>query len=622
MPELSDKAQKALKLFEDGCLDGHRDFTDKLRDRQRAYQAILDIRSDAASWTSKRTPPFVQHIIETNLAGIVDDSLQFRVTPSPRFFNPGEYEQIKAGAKAHEILHHQQLKADRFDEKLQPFGLQDAIAGLSVMKTYWRRDKRKRPRLQVQLDQKALEMGLQIPRLVEVEDIDITYDGPCSEVVNVEDFFWHEAAIELQGSPVIAHRVWTHFSDLKRREANGEIKNVDELKEVKSSSEDYSARRITDGSNRSKDMIEELEIWWKEDDGSMWRVTIGNRAVELKPPSKNPFWHGEYPFVVCTTRPNLFAIPGISQVQKIMHLQESYWDIDNQTIDNLRLLNNAIIWFDETRVEDVDAMVHEPGARWPVEGPVNEVIGSLPIDGSVTQMSLPHLAKLEQLMQNLAGGQPFSSTSEAQNVNANTATEAALVTNLAQRSTMALKRQMVLAFERVGQQRMELSQQFIRTPTIVESLGLDSEQEFMEISPLILQGEYRFDTAPMAESLMRQEKRAEANSRIQILGQLLPIWVGLAQSGAATPPNFDEFVKEWLEAYDSGPTDRYFSAKAPQMAVPPQGGGGQPAPQGAPPVGVTSPLAVSPTSPSNQVSVSPAAMLQRAGALTGGVNNV
>jgi DNA uptake protein ComE-like DNA-binding protein len=39
---------------------------------------------------------------------------------------------------------------------------------------------------------------------------------------------------------------------------------------------------------------------------------------------------------------------------------------------------------------------------------------------------------LKTHMQNLAGGQPFTSTSEANQINANTATEAALVTNLAQ----------------------------------------------------------------------------------------------------------------------------------------------------------------------------------------------
>jgi hypothetical protein len=226
MPELSKKAGEALKLFEEGCVQHHRGFLTRLRERYRAYHGILDQRSDAASWESKLAPKFVNHIVDSSLAAIVDGKLSYRVKPAARFYDPGEYERVLLGARAHQILHASQLRADRFHETQQPFALQDAIAGITVAKTFWRRDVRMRPRLKVVPDERALELGVTLPRLVETEELDVCYDGPTTEVVNVEDFYWHEAATDLQSSPVIGHVVWMSFSDLERLEAAGQYQNV------------------------------------------------------------------------------------------------------------------------------------------------------------------------------------------------------------------------------------------------------------------------------------------------------------------------------------------------------------------------------------------------------------
>lgn len=616
---LSEKATKALKLWDEGCLNHHDRFVEKLRKRYAAYRGELEIKSEAAQWTSKLHPPFVNHIVESTLAGVVDGRLTFRVRPRPRFYEPDEYERVKKGAKAHEILHDAQLKADRFHEKLRPFALQDAVAGLTVAKTHWRRELRRTPQLTVVPDPQAAAAGLFLPRLVEQETDTFAFDGPTTEVVNVEDFYWHESAIDIQRSPVIAHRVWMSFPELKRLEAQGVYKNVDELKDARGQGDEYSAYRTVDGPSRSKDMIAVVEIWWQEEDG-VHTVTLGNREVELKEPRKNPFWHSEYPFVVCSTRPDLFAIPGMSQVEKIEHLQTAHWHISNQTNDNLLFLNNAITAVNVGLVADPDACDYEPGARWPVEGPVDEAFKQISPDPSPTQMSIPHLSRLEQQMQNLAGGHPFTSTSEARTVGADTATEAALSTNLAQRATMALKEQLYYAYERIGQQRTELNKQFIRTPLMVEQVGLDSEPELVEIAPYLLQGDFLFDIAPMNESLNRAERKAEANAMLQVAAQIVPLMVPLAQAGAATPLNMDEFVKEWLKANDMDPPDRFFSSKAPPVQLTAgQSAAGQPPMNGG---GVTAPQAIDPaTSPSSQASLSGEVFLHRIGAQRGGISN-
>ena len=619
--KLSRKATKALRLFEDGCLQFHDRFCEKYQRSYRAYRAILDRQQQVADndWRLISTPPWVQHIVESTLAGLVDPDFRYRVKPRARFYDPGEFEMVAMGAKAHEILHGAQLKDDRFDEKMWPFALQDAIGGLTVAKTSWRRERAVRPQLEMVFG------GGPLPRLVEREKMSVLYDGPTTEVVNVEDFFWHEAAIDIQKSPVVAHRVWMHFTDLKQNEKTEDrpfgYHNVDALKEARNQGEEYSAARIADGSSRSKDMIEVLEIWWRDDDGQIWTVTLGNRNVELRPPKKNPFWHREYPFVTCSTRPDLFAIPGISQVEKIAHLQDAYWDLENQMRENVTLANNFILGVNTSLVDDIDALVHEPGARWPIDGPISDAVQQFTPDTQVTTLALPHLARLEQQMQNLAGGQPFTSTSEARGIGADTATEAALLTNQAQRATIRMKQQLNLAYGRIGQHRTELNKQFIRTPVAVEKIGLDNESEFQTVMPFLLQGDYMFDVSPQNESLMRSERKAEANALLQILQPWVAIQLQLSQAGAATPLDTDTLIEYVIEMYGEREPKRFFSDKqAPPPQVPGMSGQpGAPQEQG---LGTTAPQSIDPAvSPSSNASMSGESLMSQALAMRGGVNN-
>lgn len=615
---LSDGAQKALHLFEEGCLPNRKAFIAKLRMRSEAYHGIVDARSNAKDWQSQLYPPFVGHIIESTLAAVVDGKLSYRIKPRPRFFDPDEYRRVQDGAKAHTILMDAQLAADRFSETQQPFALQDAIYGLTVMKTRWERDVRVKPELKVVPDEGAAELGVFLPRLVESEGVRVCYDGPTSEVVNVEDFFWHEAAVTLEKAPVIAHRVWASFSDLKRLEQQGVYRNVDELRDAADQSDDYTQYRVIDGTSRSRDMIEVLEIWWQEPDG-IHTVTLGNRAVELAQPRRNPFWHGEVPFDVGSTRPNLFSIAGKSQVEKIAALQEAHWDIGNQLLDNLRLLNNAIFMLSDD-IPDPDALEFAPGAQWLVDGDPNEMVKSWTPNPISAELAVPHLSRLEQMMQNLAGGYPFTSTAEAGTANADTATQAALVSNIAQQATAALKQQLAYAYGRIGQKRVELNQQFLRTSIMVEQVGLDTAQELVEIAPFLLQGDFLFDISPMVDSLMRSERRSEANSMFQTFLQAAPLWLELTQAGAATPLNADEFLRQWLESWDVGDTSQFFSAR-PQPVEPVPGT--QPAAATEPSApGITAPQAIDPSvSPSAQASLSPETHLQRLGAMRGGVSN-
>jgi hypothetical protein len=610
---LSGEAQSAFNQLNESRT-AHDEWVRKVDRRYKSYRGILDPKSQAAEWTHKLTPPYINHIVETTVANLADDEIKFAVKPRPKLYNPGELQNLRQGAKALELLLGWQMDADRVSEKQRALVLQNAIAGMSVAKVMWRSSTRLRKKL-VREPQVGADGQINLfPQLVETNEPEVVYDGPTVEPVDVRDFLFDQASTSLDTCPIVAHRVWKTFDELKLEEKAGRYSNVDELKEKKGPGDQYSTREM-DVSNvdRTKGRIEVLEIYKRTQTGIKIFV-IGAGEVQLADAKALPYWHGQMPFVVCTTQPDLFRIPGMSQVEKIEALQEMLWSVANQRLDNLELINNAIVLLRDD-LDDPDAFEYAPRARNFVSDPAQvQMWTPNPVPAEV---SIPAEGILKQDMQNLAGGFPFTSTGEARGVDANTATEASLVTNLAQASLKAQRTQLNYAYARIGQQMLELNQQYVRDPVMIQVVGVDSAEEIQAIMPEILQGTFDFDITPMQESLMRQERRAEAQGLYKVALEGAPIHAAIAQGGAGKPLNLDAFMEDVLDAFDKKDNDRYFASAAP--ALPQQG---QQPQQGPPGQGVTSPLASGPQSPSNANTMNPAAQMQQMLALKGGSNNV
>jgi hypothetical protein len=609
---LSEEATKALAEVEKSTAF-HDDFVRKAEERWDSFEGRLRASSDAAQWQSQLHPPYINHIVETTVAGLLEDRLQFRVKPKPRFWNPGEYQSAQQGAKAHEILFRCQLAADRFNEFQRPFVLSAAVTRLGVAKTFWKKDVRPVKKL---ITVNAVPEDLRafvppIPVLQEVERKEALFNGPVTEAVDPRDFYWHEAAVSLDKARWVAHAVWMSLDDLKKLQKDGVYDNVDVLEKPSEGMDDEVERRREER-GRKKDMIEVLEIWNRET-GRV--VTLGGRKTVLRARDW-PFWHQQYPFVVTSLQPFPFSLQGMSIVEKLAHLQEAVWDIQNKQHDNLALATNQIHAVSVDLIDDIDALVFEPGAMWPVSGDAQNAVQAIVPDTTAITIAMPAMSGLTTTMQNLAGGQPFTTTSEARGMGANTATEAALVTNLGQRAVASMKAQIFYAYGRIGEQRMKLNQQFIREPVYVEQIGLDGQEEQQEILPYLLQGDYLFDTTPMSESLMRQEKRAENQGMFQVMIESQAV---AAASGS--PWNIKAGQERLLESYDIEDKEQFFSSTPPAGVAPAASGGGAPsAPEG--PGGVTAPQSIDPAvSPSNQSSIAPSVHLQRAGAMGGGVVN-
>jgi hypothetical protein len=310
----------------------------------------------------------------------------------------------------------------------------------------------------------------------------------------------------------------------------------------------------------------------------------------------------------------------MSQVEKIAALQEQLWSTTNQRLDVLQLASSGILMINEDLVDDPDSIVFGPGEKMLARGDLKAALDIWGPDTTAAQISLPAENFLKQDMQNLAGGFPFTSTSEASNVKADTATEAALVSSMAQRSVSAAKINLNYMYRRIGQQMIELNQQYITEPLIVTAVGADNEYELNEIVPEMLAGEWEFDISPMNESLNRQEKRAEAGAFMQQWLAAAPTISAMAQAGLAKMISMDAVVDDFLDAYDKGDKERYYVSSPPPGGLP--GQSGQPG-QEQGQQGTTAPQSIDPAvSPSNSMSLSPATAMSRFQAGQGGNNNI
>jgi hypothetical protein len=220
--------------------------------------------SDAAMWQSQLHPPYLNHIVETHVASLVDEKLSFRVTPKPKRYDPQEWEVANAGAEAHEDLHRQQMRRDRFHEQQRPLTLIAAVNGWSVAKTFWRNEVAPKRRMEVQNGApEEIAHLVSIPKLVEVSSVETLFDGPVTEAVDSRDFYWEEAAPHLDKAAWVAHAVWLTLEDIQALGKRGiydqaEVAKLQRPTDPATSSDIEKAREKR---SRQKGRIEVLEIW-------------------------------------------------------------------------------------------------------------------------------------------------------------------------------------------------------------------------------------------------------------------------------------------------------------------------------------------------------------------------
>lgn len=619
-----DAVQKVLRHFSDEK-NRHEQWVEQIEQRYKCYLGVVEKRDEArdvTQWTSQLTPKYAMQIAEGVAANLLDDRLGFKLKPWPLLTNQADIQRLMDGARAAELLLTANLDQDRFHQKSPDWINQAVITGLTATKHYWKTDKRtqKRRRLEVYSDIWGQQTGESyIP-----EEREVTlFDGPCATVVDIRGLMFAEEATSLDNTWLI-HQTFETIDTLRKLEKQGYYKNISKIPQSK----DEYLRDVTNDDfrqleemlwdeNKSRGKIELLEFW--SADGSE-KITIANRNVHIDPHDReNPFWHGRKPFAVSNTTPYPFRIPGTSMIERLSDLQEYLWTLSNQRLDNVRLLNNAIFMIRDDTL-DFEAFEFFPGAQWPVTDP--QQITPWSPDPNVGRISMEAEAMIKADLLNIGGAPNTPGTQNA--VSAETATAAAIATTIAQKIVTRQKTNILYGAEEMGSQFLGLDRQFLDGPKLIPRIGPDGAVQFETVFPDDIDQDMVVNVEPVTESLVRQEKRAEAIQLATAVNNMLPNLIGMGVF-----PNMKELLGDVFRSFDKDNIDRYFSTQGPPgLPGAPGGQGGAPAPGAsvnglsASGNGVTSDLATAPTAPSSPMSLSGQAAMQRASAMTGGANNV
>ena len=617
---------EVLKKFDEA--KHHHDYFKRIYEsRERAYRAVKKNAARRPKWNHDLRPPYAFNLLETVVASETEMGLRMAARPAPHVNQTPEEAKLAAdrAEDVEDLVFHEHL-VDGFDQKQRPLFLCDGIGGLGIGKTYWNytTGSIKRQGVQnVDVHGPNDEVIASVPTIVEIEEQGIIRDHSTTEVVDPRDFIWNESARDLDprapgGMQHLFHRTWYSIEQLREMQSAGWVQNVEQLNETRDFGNEYQDRDTeVFNIDRTKDLVEVLEYWCFEG-GKIYMMWIGNRNTILKPKTENPYWHGQFPFFICSSMPNPFSLRGTSTIELISDLQDILHELGNQRLDNVELINNAIILI-RGDTQDPDAFEHYPGARWEVED-VQQVAPMVP-PYQVAEVSLQAEALLKGDLQNVTSAAPFAGGAQTASVDQKTATGASIVMNAAQQQLAQKKYQAQFGLVREANLRLKNCQQFYDGSKLVHVLGKNGAVTFKNIPIVEIQAEYALYLKAIGESQQRQERRAEATNFAQLMIGFAPI-----AAAAGKPLDVEAIIKWFADQWEISYPEQFFSTQpmamgAAGMAGPgpsgPGGSGAPPAP--GPNMGVTSGTAVDASSPSatGGLSMSPMMFLQRAQALAG-----
>jgi hypothetical protein len=189
-------------------------------------------------------------------------------------------------------------------------------------------------------------------------------------------------------------------------------------------------------------------------------------------------------------------------------------------------------------------------------------VTTLPVDPNLGQVTLEAESMIKGDLQNVMGGLPYAGS--VNEVNQTTATGMSIVTSIAERMIKARTANYAWAYSQIAEMFLSMMAQFIRQEKAYMVKGANEEAQTMLLSPTDFQGDWSVKVDVMEESMMRQERRSEAQALMQMAGQLAQV----------VPLNMKAFMTRVLESYGVDSPESYFSEG--QGGAPPGANGAGP----------------------------------------------
>lgn len=259
---------------------------------------------------------------------------------------------------------------------------------------------------------------------------------------------------------------------------------------------------------------------WTKDGDVIYVPLTGDTDAIMNKERSNPYWHGHYPYIDMTAFPEDDEFFSMSVVDATGDFQIAGTEVLNQTLTNIRSLNNNMWVTGETNVTTPDYMfVQRPSGVIRVAGNPSETVPIRPNDAtsSMIRMGQEIANKLEKV-----GGisSLYSSGVPGSNIN-QTARGAQIIsqnieTNI--KMIMDLFGEQVL--KKIGEHFLELNAQFVTEEQTFAVTGKKGVRELVAISPDQISA--NFDVYTMPESMVKQtpaSRQASLQNLLTVINQ-------------------------------------------------------------------------------------------------------
>ena len=299
-----------------------------------------------------------------------------------------------------------------------------------------------------------------------------TYQGPIAEAVDIENFFPDPIASDIADARYVIHRVYRDRRHLEKMFKAGTYKKPPEDKwesylteyaSLKRSSEiGYTNDSLPD---QERDLFPLLELW--TDDFCV--TVLGERGDGiLLRAQRNPYAHGEKPFVKIVDHIVPHEFWGIGELEPLEGIQDTLNAMWNARIDNVKLsLNKMFAVVMDYMVDPNDLVVRPGGVVRMREGlPLQQVFS--PIDlGDVTSEAYTEVQELEREAEKASGVSPYQTGQDSPAYN-RTATGVALISEQGNtRFSFKVSLAEHTGYKRLVRQYASIVQQFVPEDLVI-----------------------------------------------------------------------------------------------------------------------------------------------------------
>lgn len=355
----------------------------------------------------------------------------------------------------------------------------------------------------------------------------VAYSGPKAEAVDIDNFFIDPVASTIENARYVIHRVYRDRTHLQEMFERGVYKRPPEdiwnafltehatLKRLDSIGRSASAGLSAGG---DKSMIELLEIWTDKT-----VVTVAGNGERggfiLLRVIRNPYAHGEKPFVRIVDHLVPHEFWGIGELEPLEGLQDIMNALWNSRIDNVKLvLNTMFLAVMDFIVDPADLQVRPAGVVRVTEGvPLDQAVKPLNL-GEVTGSSYEELGEAERMTEKVSGVSQLTAGTGSDPALGRTATGLALVSETGNaRFSHKVRIAELTGFRSLARQFASCLQQYTPPEMVIRIKGEVGQMGWATITPDSIGGRFDFDVEGESSSQTESMRREQTLSLFQML---------------------------------------------------------------------------------------------------------